>query len=307
MIEGTKSTSTASRFAVVIVLSSLSIAASLEAQERMALTPFNWDLVSLEQNNRRFNASVLSGFHSIRSPGVTPRRAWKTGLGVLLAREEQVAVASNTKLLSRQQLILIPKLNYGFWQDLEAGVGFEAGWAKGEEVRDLPGGAIDTIAQEGFEPSAVDLGIKWGMLSVERFRLALSFDTRIAINRSAFGTLPVTLFNIEMDADYALTNRWSVIVNLQLLLGDDEPVEEEVIVDLATGYAFTDRFRGMLFITAKEDDAASTFIFFGGLASQYVFEQHSFTVAFDFQMNDARREIRTQQQLEIEFSYTYTF
>ncbi len=307
MIEGTNSTSTASRFAVVIVLSSLSLALSLEAQERIALTPFNWDLVGLEQNNRRFNASVLSGFHSIRSPGVTPRRAWKTGLGVLFSREEQVAVANNTELFSREQLILNPKLNYGFWQDLEAGVGFEAGWAKGEEVRDLPGGGIDTIAQEGFEPSAVDLGIKWGMLSLERFRMALSFDTRIAINRSAFGTLPATLFNVEMDADYALTNRWSVIGNLQLLLGDDGPVEEEVIVDLATGYAFTDRFRGMLFITAKEDDAASTFIFFGGLASQFVFEQHSFTLAFDFQLNDARREIRTQQQLDIEFSYAYTF
>ena len=36
---------------------------------------FDWDLVSLEQNSHRYNASVLSGFHNLRSPGVTPGRA----------------------------------------------------------------------------------------------------------------------------------------------------------------------------------------------------------------------------------------
>jgi hypothetical protein len=63
----------------------------------------------------------------------------------------------------------------------------------------------------------------------------------------------------------------------------------------------------MLFATALDDDEADDVLFFAGVASQYVFEQHSFTLAFDLQMNDARRDIRTQSQLDIELSYAFTF
>ena len=53
---------------------SLAISGALRSQGREeSIEPlFNWDLVSIEQNNQRFNGSALTGFHSIRSAGVTP-------------------------------------------------------------------------------------------------------------------------------------------------------------------------------------------------------------------------------------------
>jgi hypothetical protein len=51
------------------------------SQEIEGRLVFDWDLISLEQNSQRFNGSVLSGFHNLRSPGVTPARAWRPGWG----------------------------------------------------------------------------------------------------------------------------------------------------------------------------------------------------------------------------------
>lgn len=284
----------------------LDVVRAQSADEEDFVAPFNWDLVSLEQNNPRFNASVLSGFHSVRSPGVTPFRAWKTGLGLLYSREEQVAVATNTRLFDRQEMVLNPKVNYGIWDQVEAGLGFEAIWANGKEIRGgAPAGTIRS--EEGFEASAVGVGAKWGFLDEPRFRMALSLDSRIAINKSAFGALPASLLNVEIDADYAITSRWGVITNLQFITGVEGEVDDEVVFDLGTTYTFTDRFRGMLFATAKEDDEAGSVVLFTGIAGQYVFEQHSFTLALDFQLTDADREIRSQSQVDVELSYTFTF
>lgn len=271
------------------------------------VVPFNWDLVSLEQNNPRFNASVLSGFHSYRSPGVSPHRAWKTGIGILYTREEQVAVASNSELFDRQQVIFNPKLNFGLWNRLEGGVGFEATWAEGKDIEFREDGTVAEDPRSEWAASAVDLGVKWGFLRREPLRLALSFDSRIAINRGRFGTLPATSYNIELDGDYAFTSRFSLGSNLQFLTSDRPGTRDQVVVDLAGIYSFSDQFRGMIFTTALEDDEADDVLLFTGFAGQYVFEQHSFTVALDIQLNDARREIRTQRQLDIEFSYTFTF
>ncbi len=268
---------------------------------------FNWDLVSLEQNSNRFNASVLSGFHTVRSPGVTPYRGWKTGVGILFSREEQVAVATNTELFNREQILVNPKLNYGFWPGFEVGAGFETVWTKAKDIRGAPSGAIDARSEQRVEPSAVGLGLKWNAFAADRLRLALSFDSRIAVNRGELGTLPATIMNVEVDSDYTITPRWSVISNLQFQFADEQPVEDEAVLDLATAYTFSDQFRGMIFTTGKEDDEASSILYFVGLAGQYVYEQHSFTLALDFQLNDAEREIRTQSQLDLEFSYAFTF
>jgi hypothetical protein len=268
---------------------------------------FDWDLVSLEQSNPRFNASVLSGFHSIRSPGVTPSRAWKTGLGILYTRQEQVLVATNTEVFDQQQLILNPKLNRGFLGAFEVGAGFEASWAEGEDVDVQPDGSAVTEPAEAFEASAADVGIKWSLLRTGRLRLALSFDSRIAVNKGAFGTLPATIYNLELDGDVALTSRLSVISNVQYLTTGHLFEDDQFVFDAAGAYSFSDRFRGMLFGTLVEDDEADNVLFFLGIAGQYVFEQHSFTLAIDLQLNEALRDVRTQNQLDIELSYTFTF
>ena len=72
-------------------------AAPAAAQDVEGRPIFDWDLVSLEQNSQRFNGSVLSGFHNIRSAGVTPRRAWKAGLGIIYSKEDQVATGGGTE------------------------------------------------------------------------------------------------------------------------------------------------------------------------------------------------------------------
>ena len=271
-------------------------------------SPFDWDLVSLEQSNPRFNASVLSGFHSVRSPGITPSRAWKTGLGVLYSRQEQVLESTNTEVFSQQELVLNPKVNHGFFGVFEVGAGFEATWAKGEEVETPPGGGpAVTEPAEAFEASAADLGIKWSLLQTGRLRMALAFDSRIAVNKGAFGTLPATIYNLEIDADFALTSRLSVITNVQYLTTGHLFEEDQFLFDAATAYSFNDRFRGMLFGTLVEDNEADNVLLFLGIAGQYVFEQHSFTLAIDLQLNEALRDVRTQKQVDVEFSYAFTF
>jgi hypothetical protein len=270
-------------------------------------TLFDWDLVSLEQNNPRFNASVLSGFHSIRSPGVTPNRAWKTGLGILYTREQQIAEGTNTELFNREQVIFNPKINYGLLGHLEAGAGFEASWASGEEPEFLPDGTVQTQGQESWEASAVDLGLKWGFLKVGRLRLGLAFDSRIAVNKGAFGSLEDTIYNAEIDGDFAVTSRVGILSNLQYLTTDHFFQDEQVVFDLGTSYSFSDRFRGMLFGTLQDDSEADDVLIFAGIAAQYVFEQHSFTLALDLQLNEAYRDVRTQKQVDVEFSYTFTF
>lgn len=276
--------------------------------EDRSLAPlFNWDLVSLEQNNPRFNASVLSGFHSVRSPGVTPHRAWKVGLGVLYSREQQVATTTNTVLFSRQQVILNPKINYGFYNSLEAGAGFEAAYTDGREPQVGPGGETELVPEEELAASAVNLGVKWGVLQAGRLRLGLSFDSRIAVNEDAFGALPKTLYNAEIDGDYAITSRFGVVTNVQYMTTDDFFEENQFVLDLGTTYTFSDNFRGMFFGTLQDDLEANDVLLFAGVAGQYVFEQHSFTLALDFQLNEADRDVRTQNQLDLEFSYTFTF
>lgn len=268
---------------------------------------FDWDLVSLEQNNPRFNASVLSGFHSVRSAGTTPDRAWKTGIGILYTREKLVAEADSTELFAKEQLILNPKINHGFLGVFEAGVGLEASYATGEEVGTAPDGSttIDPASDVGL--SAVDVGIKWGFLELGRLRLALSLDTRIAVNRDEFGMLPITLYNAEVDADFAITPRFGLLSNVQFMTTDRFLEENQFVFDLGTTYAFSDRFRGLVFGTLQVEEEFENVLVFVGLAGQYVFEQHSFTLALDFQINEAARDVRTEKQLDLELSYTFTF
>ena len=298
----------------VVLCGSCTRGAALRAQSGTAgdeeeyVQPHNWDLVSLEQNNARFNASVLSGFHSIRSPGVSPHRAWKTGIGILYTRQEQVAVASNTELFEQQQVIFNPKINYGLYNSVEVGAGLEATWTEGKDITfDQETATVLDDGRQEWDVSAFGLGLKWGALQNRRLRLALSFDTRIALNRGRFGTLPATVYNFELDGDYAVTSRFSLGSNLQFLTSDRSDAQDQVVLDLASHYSFSDRFRGMIFLTAQEDDEADDILLFTGFAGQYVFEQHSFTLALDLQLNDARREVRTQRQLDIELSYTFTF
>jgi hypothetical protein len=269
---------------------------------------FDWDIVSLEQNNNRFNGSVLSGFHSIRSPGVTPWRAWKTGLGLLYSHEEQTASqAASIRDLENDLVIVNPKLNYGFLPHLEGGLGVEFNYADGETVDRMAGGGIEDEHSDNFNVSAAVGGLKWNLYRDARLRLATAFDTRVATREKQFGMLPATLFNFEVDGDYAFTSRFSLVSNLQFMTSDKSAVSDQIIFDLAGNYSFTDRFRGMLFGTVQEDDEADDAVFFVGFAGQYVVDQHSFTVALDFQLNDARRDVRTDNQIDLEFSYTFTF
>jgi hypothetical protein len=268
---------------------------------------FNWDLISLEQNNPRFNASVLTGFHSIRSPGVTPTGGWKLGLGGHFTREEQVANTSQVRLFNRNQILLSPKLNYGFFQRFEAGVGATGGYAVGHELSESGGTTTDDRV-ESFDLTSIDLGIKWLFWDGPRFRSALSFDTRLARHRGTFGNLPSSFYNVELDLDFAVTGRFVVVGNLQVIASDSEEVRDQIIADIGGVYSFSDSFRGMLFATIQEDDAARTVLGFIGIAGQYVFGQHSITMAFDIQLNDAgRADARTQEQIDVELSYTFTF
>jgi hypothetical protein len=283
----------------------------LKAQETDFRPLFNWDLVSLEQNNPRFNGSVLSGFHSVRSPGVTPYQWFKTGMGILYTREEQVSEATGSTRFTYNQVVVNPKLNYGFWRDFEAGLGVTSTYVTGKELVPDEVGTRE-IDEENVDLNSVDLGVKWGFLEtffpkIQRYHFSLSFDTRLAVNRGDFGMLPANFFNIEVDADFAVTTRFSLVGNLQMLVSDGAALRNQVMADIATLYSFTDQFRGMLFGTIKEDDEARTALGFVGIAGQYVFEQHSFTLAFDLLLNDADREFRSEEQLDIEFSYTFTF
>ena len=270
---------------------------------------FNWDLVSLEQNNPRFNGSVLTGFHGVRSPGVTPLGALKVGVGLLYSREEQFAerVSDNGSLFRRNQIFLTPKVNFGFWKDLEAGLGVALSFVEGRSLVDLGGGSFETREERETRPSSVDLGLKWNFLDQNRWRLAVAFDARVAASPDAFGMLPGTFYNIELDGDFAVTRRLSLAGNLQFLTSDATEVRDQFIVDLAGQYSFTDTFRGMLFTTLQEDDQAGTVLGFIGFAGQWVKEQHSMTLSLDFQLNDASRELRTEEQLDISLSYAFTF
>jgi len=258
---------------------------------------FNWDLVSLEQNNQRFNGSVLTGFHSIRSAGVTPLGGWKLGMGLLYTGEEQFV---SPNLFRRNEVYLNPKLNMGLFEDIEFGAGLVAAYANG---RDLG----DTENREEGGLNSVDLGMKWKFYDDRQLRFALSFDTRLSLNEDTFGMLRGNYYNIELDTDYAVTSRLSMAGNLQFLTSDSDALENQFILDVAAVYSFTNTFRGMLFSTVQEDDLARTFLGFIGFAGQYVHNQHSFTLSFDIQLNDADRAIRTEEQIDIALSYTYTF
>jgi hypothetical protein len=271
---------------------------------------FDWDLISLEQNSQRFNGSVLSGFHNLRSPGVTPRRAWKTGLGIIYSQEDQVASGIGTQhVFSTRQVIMNPKINWGIFESIEAGAGMEANWVSGKDVDRTLDGDIVEESQDNADISAGVVGAKWTFLRRERLHLGLAFDSRIAVNRRKFGMLPLTFFNTEVDGEYFFTNRFSLVSNLQFLTSDNfRQVRDEFIFDLAGVYTFSDQFRGLVFGTFQEDDPASTVIFFLGFAGQYLFlQRHSIAIAVDFQVNDARRDVQTQGQFDVELSYTFTF
>ena len=278
----------------------------MEAQGRgESIEPlFNWDLVSLEQNNQRFNGSALTGFHSIRSAGVTPLGGWKMGLGFLYTGEEQFALEQVASRFRRNEVYLNPKFNMGLFEDIEIGAGLVAAYANGRAL-DEPGGAL--VDHEEGDLNSADLGVKWKFYDDRQLRLALSFDTRLSLNEDTFGMLPGNYYNIELDGDYAVTSRLSMAGNLQFLTSDSADLENQFILDVAAVYSFTNTFRGMLFSTVQEDDLARTFLGFIGFAGQYVHKQHSFTLSFDIQLNDADREIRTEEQIDIALSYTYTF
>ena len=291
------------------VFLSLAGSGALWSQERdEPIEPlFNWDLVSLEQNNQRFNGSALTGFHSIRSAGVTPLGGWKMGLGFLYTGEEQFVRSVGDSLFRRNQVYLNPKMNLGLFENMEFGAGLVAAYANGRELlTDEAGEGFFENREEGVL-SSVDLGMKWKVYDDRQLRLALSFDTRLSLNEDTFGMLPGNFYNIELDGDYAVTSRLSMAGNLQFLTSDSDELENQFILDVAAVYSFTNTFRGMLFSTIQEDDLARTFLGFIGFAGQYVYKQHAFTLSFDIQLNDADRAIRTEEQIDIALSYTYAF
>ena len=267
---------------------------------------FNWDLVSLEQNNQRFNGSALTGFHSIRSAGVTPLGGWKMGLGFLYTGEEQFdrSRGDSNPLFRRNEVYLNPKLNMGLFENIEFGAGLVAAYANG---RAMLNGEPPTVDREEGALSSADLGVKWKFYDDRQLRFALSFDTRLSLNEDTFGMLKGNYYNVELDGDYAVTSRLSMAGNLQFLTSDSAELKNQFILDVAAVYSFTNTFRGMLFSTIQEDDLARTFLGFIGFAGQYVYKQHAFTLSFDIQLNDADREIRTEEQIDIALSYTYAF
>ena len=267
---------------------------------------FNWDLVSLEQNNQRFNGSALTGFHSIRSAGVTPLGGWKMGLGFLYTGEEQFdrSRGDSNPLFRRNEVYLNPKLNMGLFENIEFGAGLVAAYANG---RAMLNGEPPTVDREEGALSSADLGVKWKFYDDRQLRFALSFDTRLSLNEDTFGMLKGNYYNVELDGDYAVTSRLSMASNLQFLTSDSAELKNQFILDVAAVYSFTNTFRGMLFSTIQEDDLARTFLGFIGFAGQYVYKQHAFTLSFDIQLNDADRAIRTEEQIDIALSYTYAF
>ena len=294
---------------LLAVFLSLAGSGALRSQGRdESIEPlFNWDLVSLEQNNQRFNGSALTGFHSIRSAGVTPLGGWKMGLGFLYTGEEQFVRSVGDSLFRRNQVYLNPKMNLGLFENMECGAGLVAAYANGRELlTDEAGEGFFENREEGVL-SSVDLGMKWKVYDDRQLRLALSFDTRLSLNEDTFGMLPGNFYNIELDGDYAVTSRLSMAGNLQFLTSDSDELENQMIFDIAAIYSFTNTFRGMLFSTIQEDDLARTFLGFIGFAGQYVYKQHAFTLSFDIQLNDADRAIRTEEQIDIALSYTYAF
>lgn len=290
------------------VFLSLAGSGALRAQEQdESIEPlFNWDLVSLEQNNQRFNGSALTGFHSIRSAGVTPLGGWKMGLGFLYTGEEQFdrSRGDSDPLFRRNEVYLNPKFNMGLFENLEFGAGLVAAYANGRAMED---GEPPTVDREEGALSSADLGVKWKFYDDRQLRLALSFDTRLSLNEGTFGMLKGNYYNVELDGDYAVTSRLSMAGNLQFLTSDSAELENQFILDVAAVYSFTNTFRGMLFSTIQEDDLARTFLGFIGFAGQYVHKQHAFTLSFDIQLNDADRAIRTEEQIDIALSYTYAF
>ena len=290
------------------VFLSLAGSGALRAQEQdESIEPlFNWDLVSLEQNNQRFNGSALTGFHSIRSAGVTPLGGWKMGLGFLYTGEEQFdrSRGDSNPLFRRNEVYLNPKLNMGLFENIEFGAGLVAAYANG---RAMLNGEPPTVDREEGALSSADLGVKWKFYDDRQLRFALSFDTRLSLNEDTFGMLKGNYYNVELDGDYAVTSRLSMAGNLQFLTSDSAELENQFILDVAAVYSFTNTFRGMLFSTIQEDDLARTFLGFIGFAGQYVHKQHAFTLSFDIQLNDADRAIRTEEQIDIALSYAYTF
>ncbi len=306
----TRTTSAAAVVVAIVSAAAVAPAQDYGDDDEVFVEPlFNWDLVSLEQNNSRFNGSVLTGLHSVRSPGVTPFGGVKFGLGLLYSREEQFAEGTTTgnSLFRRNQIFFTPKVAVGFWEDFEAGIGLAASYVEGRELVSDGMGGKTTREEEEIRASSVDLGLKWKFLEWERWRFALSFDSRVALNRGIFGMLEGNYFNIELDADFAVTRRFSMVGNLQFLTSDSGAVESQFIADIAGTYAFTDGFRGMLFSTLQEDDLAATAIGFIGIAAQLVHEQHSVTLSLDFQLNDANRGVRTEEQIDVSLSYAFTF
>ena len=293
---------------LLAVFLSLAGSGALRSQGRdESIEPlFNWDLVSLEQNNQRFNGSALTGFHSIRSAGVTPLGGWKMGLGFLYTGEEQFdrSRGDSDPLFRRNEVYLNPKLNMGLFENIEFGAGLVAAYANG---RAMLNGEPPTVDREEGALSSADLGVKWKFYDDRQLRLALSFDTRLSLNEGTFGMLKGNYYNVELDGDYAVTSRLSMAGNLQFLTSDSADLENQFILDIAAVYSFTSTFRGMLFSTIQEDDLARTFLGFLGFAGQYVYKQHAFTLSFDIQLNDADRAIRTEEQIDIALSYTYTF
>ncbi len=290
------------------VFLSLAGSGALRAQEQdESIEPlFNWDLVSLEQNNQRFNGSALTGFHSIRSAGVTPLGGWKMGLGFLYTGEEQFdrSRGDSDPLFRRNEVYLNPKFNMGLFENIEFGAGLVAAYANGRAMED---GEPPTVDREEGALSSADLGVKWKFYDDRQLRLALSFDTRLSLNEGTFGMLKGNYYNVELDGDYAVTSRLSMAGNLQFLTSDSAELKNQFILDVAAVYSFTNTFRGMLFSTIQEDDLARTFLGFIGFAGQYVHKQHAFTLSFDIQLNDADRAIRTEEQIDIALSYTYAF
>ena len=290
------------------VFLSLAGSGELRAQEQdESIEPlFNWDLVSLEQNNQRFNGSALTGFHSIRSAGVTPLGGWKMGLGFLYTGEEQFdrSRGDSNPLFRRNEVYLNPKLNMGLFENIEFGAGLVAAYANG---RAMLNGEPPTVDREEGALSSADLGVKWKFYDDRQLRFALSFDTRLSLNEATFGMLKGNYYNVELDGDYAVTSRLSMAGNLQFLTSDSADLKNQFILDVAAVYSFTNTFRGMLFSTIQEDDLARTFLGFIGFAGQYVYKQHAFTLSFDIQLNDADRAIRTEEQIDIALSYTYAF
>ena len=290
------------------VFLSLAGSGALRAQEQdESIEPlFNWDLVSLEQNNQRFNGSALTGFHSIRSAGVTPLGGWKMGLGFLYTGEEQFdrSRGDSNPLFRRNEVYLNPKLNMGLFENIEFGAGLVAAYANG---RAMLNGESPTVDREEGALSSADLGVKWKFYDDRQLRLALSFDTRLSLNEGTFGMLKGNYYNVELAGDYAVTSRLSMAGNLQFLTSDSAERKNQFILDVAAVYSFTNTFRGMLFSTIQEDDLARTFLGFIGFAGQYVYKQPAFTLSFAIQLNDADRAIRTEEQIDIALSYTYAF